>query len=295
VFGLYVDYADANEPLPPHSVVFNAIGDADLCAATLLRAEEVLARTAAPVVNAPAHVRATGRVEIARRFASLPDLIVPSIQLIPRDALRDAGAWSYPLLLRAPGYHMGRHFVRVERREDLSAALESLPGADVLAIDHLDARGPDGLARKYRVMMIDGSLYPLHLAISNHWKVHYFSSGMASDARHREEERRFLDDMPGVLGARAVAALKRVSDGLGLDYAGIDFGLAADGSVLLFEANATMIVAPPPPDSMWDYRRAAYVLALEAGRRLVRARAGMFLDPREAKPDHGAERGGRAD
>jgi len=59
----------------------------------------------------------------------------------------------------------------------------------------------------------------------------------------------------------------------GLDYAGIDFGLNADGSLLLFEANATMIIAPPPPDPMWDYRRAASERALDAARRMVLARA----------------------
>jgi glutathione synthase/RimK-type ligase-like ATP-grasp enzyme len=56
---------------------------------------------------------------------------------------------------------------------------------------------------------------------------------------------------------------------LGLDYAGIDFALAPDDSVLLFEANATMVVFPPGPEPMWDYRRAAVEATLEAARRML--------------------------
>ena len=48
-----------------------------------------------------------------------------------------------------------------------------------------------------------------------------------------------------------------------------DFALAPDGSVLVFEANATMVVFPPTPDSMWDYRRPAIDTVLGAARRML--------------------------
>ena len=60
-----------------------------------------------------------------------------------------------------------------------------------------------------------------------------------------------------MLGPRAMAALAEIQKTMGLDYAGIDFGLNARGDVLLFEANATMTVLPPRTDQRWDYRRAA--------------------------------------
>ena len=106
-------------------------------------------------------------------------------------------------------------------------------------------------------MMVDGLLYPLHLAISQNWKIHYFSADMADRAEHRAEEAEFLADMPGVLGSKAMAALQQVQASLGLDYGGIDFGLNQDGEILLFEANATMVVEQPNVDPRWDYRRAA--------------------------------------
>jgi glutathione synthase/RimK-type ligase-like ATP-grasp enzyme len=209
-------------------------------------------------------VRVTGRQDNARRLAHIPGVIAPRITPLSR-----ASELGFPLLVRAPGYHTGQHFIRVETPDSLADAAASLSRENLLTIEYLDARGPDGLARKYRVMFIGGALYPLHLAISANWKVHYFTAAMEADPAFREEERRFLDDMPAVLGERVMTALAKIQAALGLDYAGIDFAVAADGSLLLFEANATMLIVPPGSDPVWDYRRRAVADALEAARRLL--------------------------
>ena len=174
-------------------------------------------------------------------------------------------------MLRAPGFHTGQHFVRVETLDALAEAMAALPGEELLAIEYLDARGADRLARKYRVMLIGGAFYPLHLAISADWKVHYFSADMLVSESHRAEEQRFLEDMPAVLGDRAMTALAQIAQSLGLDYAGVDFALDADGTLLLFEANATMLINPPGPEAVWDYRRAAAARALAAAQKLLEA------------------------
>jgi len=262
--------------LPPHALVMNAIGDADLCGSALDAADEVLKRSSAPVVNNPALVRATGRAANAERLADVPGVTAPLVVAVPRAALANPDAVrriGFPLLLRAPGFHTGRYFLRVESEAELGRAAAQLPGDELLAIQYLDARGGDGMTRKYRVMIVEGVLYPLHLAIAPAWKVHYFTADMAANVAHREEERKFLDDMPRVLGPRAMAALDGVGAMLGLDYAGVDFGLAPDGSVLLFEANATMVVNPPEPDSLWDYRRAAVARVQGAVKWMLLARA----------------------
>ena len=276
VAALYTEFHDPRQPLPPHTVVFNAIGDADLCAEALDHAQMVLERTEAPVINPPANVRRTGRIEIAARLAAIPGVIAPLTRLVKRQALRDAPDLRFPLLLRSPGFHMGQHFVRIEGREELDRSA-ALPGDELLAIEYLDARGTDGRSRKYRVLFIDGVLYPLHLAIATDWKVHYFSADMAISQAFRDEERRFLEDMAGTLDAKTMQALKAIEAILGLDYAGIDFGVAADGSVLLFEANATMAILTPAADPIWDYRRAPIGRALAAATRLVRTRAATDL------------------
>ena len=140
-------------------------------------------------------------------------------------------------------------------------------------MEYLDARGPDGSPRKYRAMFVNGEILPLHLCISSDWKVHYFTSAMADNETYRAEERRFLENMSAVLGAKAMAALAAIRDTLGLDYAGIDFALNAEGEVLLFETNATMIILPPGPDARWDYRRAPIARVENAVRTMLAQRA----------------------
>ena len=272
-----MEYFATAMALPPHDLVFNAIGDADLCRPALLAAAALAACTRAPVVNPPAAILPTGRVGNAARLAAVPGVIAPRMQLWRRAALHaaalaDAG-FGWPLLLRAPGFHTGRHFCRVDAPGELAKAAEGLPGDDVLVIDYVAPHSADGLARKLRVMCVDGTLYPLHLAISADWKVHYFTAAMAGNVAHRAEEAKFLADMPGFLGPRAMAALSGIFDVLGLDYGGIDFALAADGSVVLFEANATMAIVSPTSDPIWDYRRAAIGRVVEATARMLRRRA----------------------
>lgn len=271
------EFHDAGRPLPAHDLIFNAIGDADAAAAALQSAQALVGRSTAPVINAPSRVAASGRCANWRRMADLPGVAVPRAVTLPRavlaggaaaETLRRAGL-SFPLLLRAPGYHTGEHFVRVPDARVLPAALAELPGEELIAIEFLDVRSADGLTRKYRVMIVDGALLPLHLAVASRWKVHYFSADMAVCPAHREEEARFLEDMPGVLGARAMAALHGIAARLGLDYAGIDFALDTWGRVVLFEANATMVVPEPGADPQWDYRRAAVARIDAAIRRML--------------------------
>lgn len=272
---LYVEHYDATQALPPHDVVFNAIGDADLCTDSLHAAQQVLRCSSAPIINAPAQVLKSGRAANARRLGALEGVVSAATWRVGRlqlAAFAAGSATQFPALIRSPGFHMGSHFILVRDSKDLLSSAEALPGDELLIMEFLHARGADGMTRKYRVMIIGGELYPLHLAISKDWKVHYFSAAMATDQAFRNEEQRFLEDMPAALGARAIGALLRIGVVLGLDYAGIDFGLRADGSILLFEANATMVIAPPPPDPMWNYRRAAIERARQAAAALVRGR-----------------------
>ena len=275
---IVTDFLDPSASLPPHHLIFNAIGDADLCEGALKRALRVIARADVPVLNHPAAVMKTGRISNAQRLAKLPGVVTALTLSMRRDALAgsrgvamvEARGLSFPLLLRSPGYHTGRNFVMVPSAADLAAAAASLPGDELLVMTYLDARGPDGGARKYRVMMIGGELYPMHLAISPDWKVHYFTSAMAENADHRAEEAAFLNDMPVVVGPKAMIALEAIRDALALDYAGVDFGLSADGELLLFEANATMVINPPDADQRWVYRRKAIGAIVDAVVQLLR-------------------------
>jgi glutathione synthase/RimK-type ligase-like ATP-grasp enzyme len=276
---IYADYWSA--PLPPHDLVFNAIGDADLCRPTLEACARLLAKTRQPVLNAPEKILPTGRTQNAERLTHLPGVRTAKTIDLPREMFSTSNVekmlagngLQFPLLLRSPGFHTGQHFARVENVEQLAATAARLPGETLTAIEYLDARGTDGMARKYRAMFVGGAILPLHLCVSGDWKVHYFTSAMAENAAYRAEEERFLRDMKGVIGPRGMMGLAAIRDTLGLDYGGIDFAVGQDGEILLFEANATMIIMAPGPDPRWDYRRAAIARVENAVRALLRQRA----------------------
>ena len=256
------EFFDPDAELPPHDLVVNAIGDADACGAALDAASAILSRTSAPVLNPPARVLGTGRAENARRLSAIPGVVTARTVEWPRaalaapnaaDELAQAGL-SWPLLLRSPGFHLGAFFEKVDAPADLAAAAARLPGETLLVLQFLDTRGADGKFRKYRVMTIGGRLYPLHLAVSANWMVHYFSADMADQPSHQAEDAAFLRDMEGSLGPRAMGALEQIGGLLGLDYGGIDFGIDAQGDVAVFEANAAMAVMTPPQGEQWAYR-----------------------------------------
>jgi hypothetical protein len=246
---LLADSVRGHLDIPPYHVLFNAIGDADRSRPSLERAQAIAARSPAAIVNDPAAVLRTGRVETMQRLRDVPGVRAPRTERIARanltaGALTERG-FTFPLLLRSPGHHAGDHFELVASPSALAGVSATLPGRDLLAIEVLDARGADGDVRKYRVVSVDGRLYPVHLAIAPQWKVHYFSAETTERPDHRAEEAAFLADMPGVVGERGMRALEAICRSMRLDYAGVDFGLDADGTILVFEANAAMAVYRP--------------------------------------------------
>jgi len=250
---LLVEKWDLAWPLPEHDIIVNAIADAYICGPALDLAEYLTATSEAPVVNAPARVRATTRTENVLQLSGIEGLRIPRVERITREAAANINR--YPALLRAPGYHNGAFFEMLHDDAERDAAIAALPPGDLLWIEYVDARGADGAFRKYRAMAVEGALYPAHLAIGEVWKLHYFSATM-NDER-RAEEVSYLSDMRGHLGDRAFAALEAIAARLKLEYVGIDFGIDANGDVILFEANAAMTVFLPEDEPQNALRRAA--------------------------------------
>jgi len=290
---LVTEYDDPQAPLPPHDFVFNSIGDADLCREGLEAACAVVMRTGKAVINHPRAVLRSGRAANVERLRGLPNVVVPRMAVLPRRTLASAagpsvaaaGGFAFPFLLRAPGFHTGRYFVRVADAAALMQAAAALPGDELCLMEQLNARDREGFFRKFRVMIVGGKIYPLHLAISRDWKVHYFRADMAASAENRGQDRAFLDDMPRFIGARGMAALERIRAVLDLDYGGIDFAVNADGDILFFEGNATMVMVPLSMDPKWDYRRPAFADVFAAVRRMLLERASVVAGAAGALSD----------
>jgi hypothetical protein len=238
--------------LPPHDVVFNAIGDADVTDATARPVAEFTSRSERPVLNQPQAVAATARHLIPALLGSIDGVRVPPVwRVATKRGWHANPEFCFPLLARPLASHGGQGMVLIESREALSglrsglqSGLQSDEAGDMYLIAYEDYRSSDGYFRKYRMIFVDRQPYPYHLAISTLWMVHYVTADMQDHAWKLEEERCFLADPASVLGARGMAAIESIGKRLDLDYAGVDFSILPDGRVLVFEANATMLVHP---------------------------------------------------
>jgi hypothetical protein len=246
-----IDYATQAEDaqLPPFDLVFNAIGEPDVAATLAERVEHFALRCGRPVLNPPHAIGRTQRHRLAMLLAGIEDVVVPGCArlespLADRVALAaalDRDGVTLPALLRPAATHGGQGLELSVSVDAILGRLQDVGGVHY-ATSYVDSRCSDGHYRKYRMVYVDRVALPYHLAISPRWMVHYFSSEMARNGWKIEEEARFLRDPRSALGDRALAAIAAIGRRIDLDFAGIDFTVLPDGRLLVFEANATMLV-----------------------------------------------------
>lgn len=285
---LFIDYASPGSlaQLPRHDLVFNLIGDADNGESALQRAIPFHAACAKPFLNDPRQILRTSRHAMPALLAGIDDLVIPKVAKLSGETLRSASCntalaeagVTLPVLLRASGTHGGDGVQLLCSESEFDEARATCRDESVYLTAFHESALPDGLYRKYRVIFVDRVAYPYHLAISHHWLVHYFSAEMLNHPDKRQEEDQFLDDPRAAIGARAMEAVEAVGQRMDLDYCGMDFSVLPDGRVLLFEANATMLVHPEEDGSVLAAKNHYVERILHAiddmlDRRLARSRA----------------------
>jgi len=276
-----VEEIDLTGEMPDVHLVVVGIGDAERAENGLHLTERLLDGVTVPVINRPEHLLRTSRIETAQRLATIPQVRIPHIAMLSRTSLStqqrkqtlERSGFVVPFLIRVPGHFAGRQFWRIDDAAELDRILERTTCTDFLAIEYIDTRDEGGIFCKYRSMWVDGHLYPLHLARSPSWKMHYFNADMSHNRTYREQEQRFLDDHEAILGTHHLATLTSIFRILDLDYAGIDYAFDQENRLVLFEANAGMWVAPPGPEAIWDYRRKSTNAILQAVTTMLRSRA----------------------
>jgi hypothetical protein len=276
-----IDYAlpEEDATLPPFDLVFNAVGDPDIAGPVAERIAQFARRCTRPFFNAPENVAATRRDRLPALLHGLADVQTapcirfdsPGLTLAEVQQRVDAAGMQLPLLVRPVATHGGEGLVRCDTPAELGAALAAQCGPFYVTAFR-DTRDADGSCRKYRIAFVDRKPYPYHLAISPHWMVHYFSAGMEGVRQKLDEEARFLADPVAALGARGAAAIAALGHRLDLDYAGVDFTLLPDGSVFVFEANATMLVHRERPDGELAHKNAYVQRIGDAFEAMMRAR-----------------------
>jgi len=242
----------------PAGGLINYIADPDSHGNALAKAGRIADSVSRPCFNPPRLVAETRRDQVADRLSAIDGLRVPrTVRLAPKhprdfvEAMRAHGL-SYPVIVRLAGDHGGVSTVRVERPDGWDA-IHQLPwgGRSVYLTEFVDYRDADGLFRKHRIAMVRGRGLLRHVIIGSTWLLH--RSERLEGARYVDEEdqrlRRFEDEALGNIRP----TLQRIHEKIGLDYYGIDCHLADDGTLTLFEVNATMnILHNQRSPNRWD-------------------------------------------
>jgi Flp pilus assembly protein TadD len=273
----YARHADIQNP-PPHDVVFNAIADIDLATATSENVARFVASYKRIIINDPRKIALTARDGMADLFAGIEGIEIPKTVRISAEkavcgiaqAAKQAGI-ELPFLVRPIGSHGGEG-LQLAESSDAAVLTASPKPVDYYLTAFRDYRSLDGYYRKYRMFFVDREPFPYHLAISPKWMVHYITADMAGDESRLSEERRFLENPQAALGADTYRAVVAIGKAMDLDFCGLDFSILPDGKVLVFEANATMLVHPEPEGGPFAHKNEAVARIITAFQSLIAPR-----------------------
>ena len=231
--------------LPKYDIVFNAIGDSDATVTTDPTVNRFRERCKKPFLNSPLNIAKTARNHIPALLSGIDHLVCAHTLCCETESFKqtvlNTSELQFPIIIRPAGSHGGEHLLKVESATDLHT-VDLFNSQVYYASNYVDSRSADGYFRKYRVIFINRQAFPYHLAISQNWIVHYQTADMQGNQWKLNEERAFLEDPCAVLGDNAMKAINQIGRILDLDYCGVDFSLLPDGRVLVFEANATMLI-----------------------------------------------------
>lgn len=261
--------------LSSYLCLLNMITEPEHNSRVLENMRKLLRNLPGKVVNRPEAVLRSTRDKVARQLAGITGLHVPRVVRLktgkPEIAVQTVKhtGLQFPVILRRAGTHTGRIVGVFDGVDDLQAALAG--GDDHIATEFIDFRSSDGLYRKFRVFFIGRHIIFRHLLISDDWNVHGKDRGrfMADRPDLIDEERAMFGTPEGAFSPKVRRVIGAVRERIALDFFGMDFGIAPDGRVLLFEANATMNFFAALPGPQFAYIQSCIAPARHAFRELL--------------------------
>ncbi|MBB5571461.1 MULTISPECIES: ATP-grasp domain-containing protein [Rhizobium] len=270
---LWLHYVDpettALADLPEHDVAFMAIGESTENGPVLERMQKVLADFNGPIMNNdPELISRLTRDGVSGMLANEPSILSPSTYRVPRADLVAIGAGtktlddcapglSFPLVVRPISTHAGNGMERIADIIELSAWIATQPAPELYVAPFIDFRGPDGLYNKQRIVFIDGKAFASHMALSEHWIVHYLSAGMAESPAKRAVEQAWMENFDTDFAIRHKESFAALYRHIGLDYFGIDCAELPDGRLLVFELDVAMVVHNMDSATVYPYKQVA--------------------------------------
>ncbi|WP_257006360.1 ATP-grasp domain-containing protein [Acetobacter syzygii] len=252
-------------PLPPHDLLFVAVGEGDTHLAVLAELARALAHSTTPVLNKPQYIPQLSRSAAFDLLHTVPGLAMAQTYRLDRVALQGVATGqntlealglnlTYPFIVRPLGLHGGIGLSRIDQPQDLSAYLAQVGAELFFVANFINYASDDQLFRKYRVVLVGGQAYLAHMGISAHWMVHYPYKEMKAFASRRAEEAHAMLRFDQEFGQRHAAALQGINDAVKLDYFGFDCAETTDGKLLVFELSNALIIHACDDAAMFPYK-----------------------------------------
>lgn len=150
----------------------------------------------------------------------------------------------FPVFLRWANAHDGSIGTPIANRKVLDQRLDAIRREhhrrwrwtrdQLLIVERIDARSPDGLFRKYSVARIGDAYIPRHMVVSGYWVTK--RPAVVTPELVAEEEA-FLADPPDL------ELMKQVFDLAGVEFGRIDWGYV-NGRPQIWEINTNPMLAP---------------------------------------------------
>lgn len=268
------------QTVPDHDVAFVAIGESEQSLQTLQLADGLVQAWPRPVLNAPERIARLSRDGVSAMLGSAPGVEIPNAVRVARQLLQQVAHGglpltavlkdgAFPVIVRPRDSHAGKGLDKADDPQQLAAYLQEHAEAEFYLARYVDYRSTDGQFRKYRVVLIDGKSYASHMAISDHWIVHYVSGGMLEQAQKRAEEERFMAEFDSAFAKHHAEALDSISKRIGLDYLVIDCAETRDGKLLVFEVDNSAVVHAMDSVEMFPYKQPQMRKVFEAFRNML--------------------------
>ena len=226
-----------------------------------------------PVLNRPAQIRELERDRLYKNLSGIAGLHIPPTWRMTRGDLETGTDLQFPLIIRPFGSHAGRGLEKLDNAENLAVYLNQRDENGFFVSPFVDYSNKDGCFRKYRIAMIDGRPYPVHMAVADQWKVWYLNADMALNVAHRAEEAKFMLVFDETFAHRHARAFAELSSRVQLDYFLIDCAETKDGDLLIFEADHCAIVHDMDPVNVYPYKPGAMKKLFDAFGAMLKRRS----------------------
>jgi len=262
--------------LPDHDIAFVAVCESDRSQFLLAQLNSIMKHWRRPFINNPARIAQLSRDLVSQKLNSVKGIVASDARRLRRTELADrlkAGVGCFPVIVRPVNSHAGHGLSKLEDCEQATEYLRVHDSQEFFAAPFIDYRSEDGMYRKYRIAVVDGKPFAVHMAISQHWMVHYLNADMLQSQRNRKSEAEFMCRFDLDFAVKHRAALQEMDHRIGLDYYSIDCAETPDEKLLVFELDSGAVVHSMDSVELFPYKVPQMQLVFEAFHQMLRRKS----------------------